>query len=532
MKKLAQIKSISDILGLGLGSKSKENATVKDDKVIKHNRLENLVYKDKRREVESEFEELEATGEKRLKSIKSLSQDMFNSLYNISPELKEEAELSTMAREFNKTIVEKMMQTDEYPVLKQLTEGKDYESIEGAREFMQNIVENLDELLKDISGEKETLKVMDKMEEQIEQMEENLEEMLEQYNDLQGKGMPTDQLESKMVKVANQLQSKQSQYENLQQIIADNKVKNNNAIEDAIKAAVKQTTDKVEEIKETLDAWGNEGIENAGMQVKKELIEKINKSPKLKQMAKLLGKYREIASREMKNAYIYNRGTKYDVELGNDITNLLTGEYALLASEKTRPFFLQKYNNKSLKQYRKRDPIKKGCGKKIICIDESGSTSGGKNEWAKAITIALMDITMRNKQDFAVIHFSTDIETHEVSAKNFDTDTIIKIAEHFFGGGTDFELPLSKAYELLQQDRYKGADIVFITDGECGVREEFLKAFNEMKKKKKIKVIGVLLDKGEGNVSDYTLKRFTDKIFKTSEMAEDNIAISIIKSAV
>lgn len=529
---MAQIRSISDILGLGLGTKAKENVTVKDDKVIKHNRLENLVYKDKRREVESEFEELEATGEERLKSIKSLSQDMFNSLYNISPELKEEAELSTMAREFNKTIVEKMMQTDEYPVLKQLTEGKDYESIEGAKEFMQNIVDNLDELLKDVSGEKETLKVMDKMEDQIEQMQEDLQEMLDQYSDFQGKGMSTDQLEVKMVKAANQLQSKQSQYENLQQIIADNKVKNNNKIEETVKAAVRQTTDKVEEIKEILDAWGTEGIENAKMQVKKELIEKVYNSPKLKQMAKLLGKYREVASKEMLNSYIYNTGQKYDVQLGNDISNLLTGEYALLASEETRPLFYRKYYNKTLKSYRKRDRIKKGSGKKIVCIDESTSTSGGKDQWAKAIAIALMDITMMNKQDFAVIHFSTDIEIYEVSAKNFDTDTIIKIAEHYFGGGTDFELPLSKAYELLQQDRYKGADIVLITDGECGISEEFLKTFNEMKQKKKIKVIGVLLDKGSGNVTDITLKQFCDKIYKTSEMTEDNIAIDIIKSAV
>lgn len=529
---MAQIKSIADILGLGIGSKSKDNEPIKDDKVIKHNRLENMVYKDKRKEIEAEFKEIEEAGEERLKSIKSLSQDMFNSLYNISPELREETELSTMAKEFNKTIVEKILQTDEYPVLKQLTEGKDYESIEGAKEFMHNIVENLDELLKDISGEKETLKVMDKMEEQIEQMEDNLGEMLDQLNDLQGKGMPTDQLESKMVKIANQLQSKQDQYGKLQEIIADNKVKNNNAIDQAVKAAVKQTTDKVEEIKETLGAWGNEGIENAGMQVKKELIEKVNNSPKLKEMAKLLGKYREVANKEMLNSYVYNTGQKYDVQLGNDISNLLTGEYALLADDKTRPLFYRKYYNKSLKSYRKRDRIKKGCGKKIVCIDESGSTSGGKNQWAKAITIALMDITMRNKQDFAVIHFSTDTETNEVSAKNCDIDTIIRIAEHFMGGGTNFEKPLGKAYELLQQDNYKGADIVFITDGECDVGDEFLKTFNDLKKKLKVKVVGVLLDKGDGSVSDYTLKEFCDKIYKTSEMTEDNIAVNIIKSAV
>lgn len=529
---MVQIRSISDILGLGISSKAKENEPIKDDKVIKHNRLENMIYKDKRSEIEGELEEIEAAGEERLKSIKSLSQDMFNSLYNISPELKEEEELSTMAKEFNKTIVEKMMQTDEYPVLKQLTEGKDYESIEGSKEFMQNIIDNLDELLNDISGEKETLKVMDKMEEQMEQMEDNLGEMLEQYDNLADKGMPTDQLESKMIKVANQMQGKKNQYKKLQEIIADNKIKNSNALDQAIKAAVKQTTDKVEEIKDTLSAWGNEGIENKGMKVKKELVERINKSPKLKEMAKLLGKYRQIANKEMLNSYIYNTGQKYDIQLGNDISNLLTGEYALLASEKTKPLFYRKYYNKSLKSYRKRDRIKKGCGKKIVCIDESGSTSGSKNQWAKAIAIALMDITIKNKQDFAVIHFSTSIDTNEVSAKNLDTNTIIRIAEHFMGGGTNFEKPLEKAYELLQQKNFKGADIVFITDGECDVRDEFLKTFNELKKKLKVKLVGVLLDKGDGNVSDYTLKKFSDKIYKTSEMTEDNIAVDIIKSAV
>ena len=50
------------------------------------------------------------------------------------------------------------------------------------------------------------------------------------------------------------------------------------------------------------------------------------------------------------------------MELGSDISRALTSELAMLASPKTMPLFLQKYQRKQIKQYQRREPIYKGMG--------------------------------------------------------------------------------------------------------------------------------------------------------------------------
>ena len=79
-----------------------------------------------------------------------------------------------------------------------------------------------------------------------------------------------------------------------------------------------------------------------------------------------------------------------------------------------------------------------------------------------------------------------------------------------------FEKPLKKAREYIE----KGikADIVFITDGECAVSSEFLIDFNDARKKIPFNVFSVLLNIG-GRTSSASLEKFSDELFKISELA-------------
>ncbi len=94
---------------------------------------------------------------------------------------------------------------------------------------------------------------------------------------------------------------------------------------------------------------------------------------------------------------------------------------------------------------------------------------------------------------------------------------IIELAEYFPGGGTNFEEPLNKALELLEDSKFKGGDIVFITDGESEVRDEWLKSFEELKDKLKFKVYSVLIDLSERE-SWWTLSSFSDKVTSVSKL--------------
>lgn len=50
----------------------------------------------------------------------------------------------------------------------------------------------------------------------------------------------------------------------------------------------------------------------------------------------------------------------------------------------------------------------------------------------------------------------------------------LRAAETFLDGGTDFCTPMNEALRLMQEEGFNNADIVFITDGECLLPEEYI----------------------------------------------------------
>jgi hypothetical protein len=97
----------------------------------------------------------------------------------------------------------------------------------------------------------------------------------------------------------------------------------------------------------------------------------VRESQKLLEISKYLGRFREIFAQGKKNAYSYGRGETYSVELGNNLSRTLTSELAMLSAPETLPLFLRKYQNKQLKQYRRREAIVKGMDKGTDCMEFS-----------------------------------------------------------------------------------------------------------------------------------------------------------------
>ena len=55
------------------------------------------------------------------------------------------------------------------------------------------------------------------------------------------------------------------------------------------------------------------------------------------------------------------------------------------------------------------------------------------------------------------------------------------LATDFMSGGTKFTFPLEKWLEILKKDKYKDADIVFVTDGRANEPTTFFDEFNKEK---------------------------------------------------
>lgn len=229
-----------------------------------------------------------------------------------------------------------------------------------------------------------------------------------------------------------------------------------------------------------------------------------------------------------RNGYTFGRGEKYSLELGNDLSRAVTSELAMLASPLTTPLFLRKYQKRQIKQYRRREPVYRGMGDIICCLDESDSTAGDPAAWGKAVALTLLEIAADSRRNFALIHFSrrNRLEVQVFRPGEYTAEDKMHAAETFLGGGTDFQTPMNAALELMENG-FENADIVFVTDGVCSLPEDYIDFLCQRQSAYRFTVTGVLLDALRPDMA-FSLERFCQKVYRTSQLLGDDIVRELI----
>lgn len=324
----------------------------------------------------------------------------------------------------------------------------------------------------------------------------------------------------------NRLFKKQKQIKDLSEKLREQRIKISAEISENISAAADKAFNAASQTAVVLRAFGDGDAAGGNAETDEALLDKVRENDTLKKISVTLGKYRETIADKRKNSFSYGLGEKYDITYGNNISNCLSSELALLGAPETEILFLKRYYENHLQQYRRREPSVKGDGDIIVLADESSSTRKIA-PWVKAFALALMDIALHGNKKFALVHFasSRNVKTDVFESGKYTTDDVLAAAEHFFGGGTDFESPLNEALRLLTNG-FKSADVVIITDGECGVSDEFAKRFGEEKLKNRLTVTGILLSTDDD--CGKSLLPFCDKIYRLGDMSADEIALEII----
>ena len=116
-------------------------------------------------------------------------------------------------------------------------------------------------------------------------------------------------------------------------------------------------------------------------------------------------------------------------------------------------------------------------------------------DWAIAVALALTTIAKKEKRDLYIFTFTTEVDKEMFYFEKGRTtpEDIMRLASVGTSGGTDFMKPLGHALSVLESDpNFKDADILFITDGECGVTPDWLKKWNEAKKRLQFKTHSIL----------------------------------------
>ena len=499
----------------------------KTDRVLQSSKLEDCIYRDLSRDDEN-LEAIQQEATLKLHSFSALSRDIFQSFYSLFPKRTDTDSLTAEAQTFNVKLLDHVIEDADYPTIKSICEGRELPAYEAASEFTAKIGAQLDDLLPELGGKDGTLKTLEKLQEARNQAQQKLAELLEQMQD----SVQNPTLEQAVIDAANQAESKTQQAEAVTKMVDVAATQNKAVIRQSVSVAVGAAAEKAKEVQTILGAWG----EDAGIMEKNavntELLQKVRQNPALLEISKRLGRFREIFAHGKRNGYAYGRGETYALELGNDLSRAIGSEFAMLASPQTLPLFVKKYQQRRLKQYRRREPVHKGMGDMICCLDESGSTRGDAAARGKAVALTLLDIAAENRRKFALIHFagSSSCKVDVFLPRQYSVHDKMNAAETFLNGGTDFKRPLGEAIQLMGAD-FENADIVFLTDGLCELPEDYLAKLHKEQAARKFTVTGVLLDAGNPRM-DFSLTPFCQKIYRTSELTGDEIVRSLMSQRV
>lgn len=294
-------------------------------------------------------------------------------------------------------------------------------------------------------------------------------------------------------------------------------------------AATKQAQAKVQEVSDTIQAWGLEPGEltRESFAEVQAILERIKRNPHLKQFSRLLGRLRMIAARKAKSK---DRGEGVRVtttETGHDLKRAVPSELVALTHPALRVKALVRWARSELRLRGQKTRRKLGHGPVVVCEDASGSMDGVKQQWTKALVLALAYFARLQKRSFgwvlfdAYVHQSKTYPQGAISAKD-----MIEIAESRAGGGTDFEQPLRKAVEMIQKEGLRKADILLVTDGMCAISDAFLKELKSVKKALEVQIFTVLVNVGE--TTDATVKEFSDRIIPISDLTAEEAERKVI----
>ena len=256
-----------------------------------------------------------------------------------------------------------------------------------------------------------------------------------------------------------------------------------------------------------------------------ELGHQLARNPKLKRMAQLVGRMRESARRLRRTLYERANSEVFAVGQAADLSRLLPPELLSLRHPVLRRDFRRRLLDGELQVYDIRAREQRGRGPMIVCLDGSSSMAGDKEIWAKAVTLTLLDIAARQRRRFRSICFSsaeTPLQVLEINPRQRSTpelSQVFALAEYFPGGGTDFQKPLDAALECLRADHRRRGDVVFITDGECHVSPEWLRAFQREKTRLGFSVFSVLIDVGPSSLAAVTA--FSDHVTSVRQLTDD-----------
>lgn len=411
---------------------------------------------------------------------KDLVQDVFTSFYRTEAKIDEEKKAS-----LTKDIVSSFLEMKEYKDFHATSSLDSVASAFGSCSMAPALVEKLKEIQKEIEEKREA------------QREQNREQGKDE-ND----GVP--QGEPRLDEAGDDTRS---------------------GLRQAIRKAIDSAQKENEEMQGLMRQWGVEPGEYKQMDAKErlELADQLKNAGKLRNVSQLLGRFKNVINSAIATIPSHGNDEIVGIRQGDDIMRMLPTEMVKLM---TNPLlFYKDFAEKNLLVYNLKGTENLGKGPIMVCWDRSGSMAGSREAWATAVVLALLHYAIKENRAFAWVAFDSRVHDSAFYPKGSVVPLAekIRVAEMGASGGTDFWAPLEKCMELHQQEPdLKPADVIFITDGDCTLKEDDLETVQNWKKEKSVRIFGVGIsdDSNYETASFEDLEQFSDKICMVNSLGD------------
>lgn len=506
-----------------LGLKEEIDPLKKERNSIQMNEIDREIFHDMVDNYEVMQENLQ-TGLNEYSPFDSLSEDIYQSLFSYNAKMNDEEDMQNSSR-LNHQMMENLMESEDYQNLRKNTRFDTMGSAIGTEVLQNKAMEQIQYyksqyLEQQRTGQPQPGGDAGELIDQLNQAQ-NLQNQIDGLNAKGSNGQGLTRAE------ANRLAQLQQQLNDLQDEIdhnTDGQQEMQQGMNQAMNQAAKKAHQEVGEIRDAVESWGLDGA-SSGVRIsldkRKKAIERIRRSSRLRDLTDLIGRMKAIAMNK-KSQRVPDGHSIRTVELGNDLTKVLPSELMKLGNPTMKKEFMKKYSEKQLMQYKKDGVKQVGRGPIVLGHDKSGSMDDSRDNWATALALATLEVAQKEKRNFGYIPYQSHViksGVKNIPAGELDPDDIMDIAELDTGGGTNFMAALDEALNCITSDRYKKGDILFITDGDAGVSDEWLKKFLKAKEEYKFFVHTVIINIG-GHASRGTIDKFSDHVTVLSTLAD------------
>lgn len=440
--------------------------------------------------------------------IEAMNDALF-ALYKAKPELVDRNDIRP-SHAVNRAVIEEMMSLPDYEKNRPVSIGDPI----GTGLACASIEPDLEILFDKLSKAQEMARNLDGMVSEYEEMQQDAEQLMEDMENSDSEEaqkdfqQDLDKINEALDELAKQIQDAESDL--------DGEIENQ---QPAMSQHLKNAMDKISDANEAMhqaESWSLQpgGLRKMSPDARIKLSKKLQ-TDKFKMMADIFGKMQSIAIHEQTHKVDYASEEIYDLEQGNDLHRVVPVDMLALNDDILVYDWLHRFVERSLIQYALRGEDSVAKGGIILLEDGSSSMAGTREVWAKAIGLALLKIAAIQHRPFNVINFSgpgsfvrwnfdtsSDLlkstKTHRNTTHSFEgIEAVLDYAETSMSGGTNFETPFSVALDILNgqfnENNSVNGDIVFLTDGECGVSPNFINDFKAEQTRLGFEVFGVAI---------------------------------------